>query len=1028
MRIFFALSTFLFLCSINLFGLPKAQVPKEFQSNLLVYEPIFDNPDLIPQHAKDELPGIKSALLKGDSLFLNGESAKACEWYKKGFQLSRKCNVKWYQVIFLNRLGFVNYWIASISKSYEYYSEALRIISTEEQKTDSLAILETAFFCDLLNPLNAVIDEPKLFKLLNSINSDSYQSSRLIKYYYLLLEINRQAGKFTEVLYALSDMKKAIDQCNKTNKNFWLYIKRIEETYYYKRRNISEIATNFEVELVNQVNTQPQFKELAYAAKYSLAESCYKTEQYQKAIDLLKELQPIVEKDKDPFFFNYYLWLGYYYFMSGDSVQPDLNYIKAEKLLEDNNIKDNRLARVYIFRASFNPKLDESSEASLNYLLNALDILKYSPFDFLERHAYYSIGDHYYNNRQFLQAAAYYSHLLMDIDSLLDDELYFKQQLPKLLIKRIPEILRWRATSYFLYSKRHNFDINSLSKSDEDFNKLNLLWAKLFDYLENYEDFKISILKSIRDSYNSSIDVGFAHYAVTKKSFWLDKMFDLSQGSKVILLNSYLNDRIAQRIAGIPEDSIQKSLRIKKELDVLQYSKFQSFSGSDSKTGNDFLISTIIDKYQEYDRYVAQLEKEYPDYALQKKKDIKISRREIQKKLDNDQALIEYYTAFDGFFTFYIDKKTFKVIYYKIPDNIYETSDKCKRYYELLSQMSEGQSSDDRRKELYALSNWLYQLLITPIKDDIKGKRLIIVPDLELNMIPFETLISRLPSEKDLLKNAIPSYLILTNPISYLYSSSQLGKTGSSTVKNARYAGFAPDYTNEKNSRPINYYQGIDKLPGALEEVNAANGYFRGKLFSKEKATKENFFSALARFDIIHLAMHTSIDENEPMNSELIFSLDSLNQEDQLHAYEVYALENNTKMAVLSACNTAKGKLESGEGVFNIARAFFLAGIPNVIVTQWSVADMSSASLMNGFYNYLSEGIPSDVAMQKGKIDILLKGDPVRKDPYYWSGYICYGTSIFVPSMKYLKVIYYTSAVLLMLALTIFLYKRKAKN
>jgi CHAT domain-containing protein len=1028
MRIFLTVfSTYLLIFSSNLFGQSQTRLPKDFQSKLLVYEPIFDNSTLINPDCSADIPVIIDVILKGDSLFLNGESAKACEQYKRGFQLSDKNKLRWHQVIFLNRLGFVNYWVASISKSYGYYKEAQKLISTCDQKTDSLAIIETTFFCDLLNPLNANIDGPKLLQLIDSLDSEIYYSSRLTKFYYLLVEINRQTRKFTEVQSELSKMRKAVDHCNNFNQAFWLFVERYEESFYYNIININQIANNFQQELVKQVNLQHQFNELSFNVKYKLAESCYYIGQYQMAIDLLKELQPIVERDRHPFFCSYYLSLGYSYYIIGDSIQPDILFKKAEKLLADYKIGDYRLANLYHFMSAYNYKVNFTSSLSLDYSLKALNILKYSPNEYLERYIYFRIGDYCYFKEDFLQAAKYYSYLLTDIDSLLDNELYFKRQIPKLLLNNIPNILYWRANSYYLHAKRHNFDINSLKKANDDFTKLTRLWIKIFNYLENFEEYKVDILKSIRDSYNSYIDVGFAYYNATRNKDWLDKMFILSQGSKVFLLNSYLNDRIAQKIAGIPEDSIQKSYKIKKELDELQYSQFPSVSGPNSGIGNDFLMSSIIEKYQQYDAYISQLEKEYPVYRLQKKKDHGISRKEIQERLKDDQALIEYYTAFDGFFTFYIDKKNFKVKYYKIPDNISEVSDKCKRYYELLSQISDTKGTLDRKKELYRLSNWFYQLLIAPIDNDIKGKRLIIVPDLELHMIPFETLISEMPSEQKIKTNATPSYLILKNPISYLYSSSQIGQNQDAVIRNAKYAGFVPDYSVCKDIRPINYYQGIGELPGALEEVTAANDYFRGKMYTGKRANKENFFTSLSRFDIVHLAMHTSIDTKEPMNSVLIFNPDSLQQEDQLRAYEVYSHENNAQMIVLSACNTAKGKLEKGEGVFSIARAFFLAGIPNVIMTQWSVSDKTSADLMERFYLFLSEGFPTDVAMQKAKIDLILKGDPVKKDPYFWSCYVSYGSATFLPLKSYVA-ISIIAGVLLLFIMVILIYNKKIRS
>jgi CHAT domain-containing protein len=133
------------------------------------------------------------------------------------------------------------------------------------------------------------------------------------------------------------------------------------------------------------------------------------------------------------------------------------------------------------------------------------------------------------------------------------------------------------------------------------------------------------------------------------------------------------------------------------------------------------------------------------------------------------------------------------------------------------------------------------------------------------------------------------------------------------------------------------------------------------------------------------------------MNSELVISTNPKRFAPQLRAYEVYSRKNSTSLVVLSACNTGAGELARGEGVFNIARAFLLAGVHNVVLTQWPVADQSSATLMDRYYYYLSEGYATDIALQRSKIDFLTFGDPVKGHPYYWTAYVNVGNPFEFP-------------------------------
>ena len=62
-----------------------------------------------------------------------------------------------------------------------------------------------------------------------------------------------------------------------------------------------------------------------------------------------------------------------------------------------------------------------------------------------------------------------------------------------------------------------------------------------------------------------------------------------------------------------------------------------------------------------------------------------------------------------------------------------------------------------------------------------------------------------------------------------------------------------------------------------------------------------------------------------------------------LHVYELYNMKLPIDMAVLSACNTGFGKLETGEGFMSLGRAFAYAGCPSVVMSHWKVDDQATA-------------------------------------------------------------------------------------
>jgi CHAT domain-containing protein len=145
-------------------------------------------------------------------------------------------------------------------------------------------------------------------------------------------------------------------------------------------------------------------------------------------------------------------------------------------------------------------------------------------------------------------------------------------------------------------------------------------------------------------------------------------------------------------------------------------------------------------------------------------------------------------------------------------------------------------------------------------------------------------------------------------------------------------------------------------------------------------------------YNILHLAMHTRMNDDDPMMSNLVFSQsnDTLN-DGRLYAYEIYNLQLNAQMAVLSSCASGFGNMLKGEGMMSLARGFIYAGCPSIIMTLWQVSDNSSADLMTSFYKYLKKGKSKQEALRLAKIKYLNRSDDLKANPYFWSGFVCIG-------------------------------------
>src|SRR5215472_9549742 len=120
------------------------------------------------------------------------------------------------------------------------------------------------------------------------------------------------------------------------------------------------------------------------------------------------------------------------------------------------------------------------------------------------------------------------------------------------------------------------------------------------------------------------------------------------------------------------------------------------------------------------------------------------------------------------------------------------------------------------------------------------------------------------------------------------------------------------------------------------------------------KAAREEAVKTLAgNYKILHFATHGILDDDDPLYSGLLLSTASKEEDGFLEAREIMQMELHAEVAVLSACETARGKVHQGEGVMGMSWALFVAGTPTSVVTQWQVDSASTAKLMAAFHRAL---------------------------------------------------------------------------
>lgn len=515
------------------------------------------------------------------------------------------------------------------------------------------------------------------------------------------------------------------------------------------------------------------------------------------------------------------------------------------------------------------------------------------------------------------------------------------------------------------------------------------------------EDSKMFISQNQQHTFQEAIGVAYKLYHLTKDGKYALKAFEFSEKSKSSNLLASMKDVKAKEFGGIPDSLIGKEKELKGYISVYKSKLFEERHLEKPDTQKVNLYSSKIFKYnEEYSRLIDSFEKSYPRYYALKYEDKVIDLDQLQSKLNNRQALLEYFLKESADSTnkgeLYIFAVTSDSLSFnkEVVDN--DFLKKIQTFHDFLINPDYLNTKKTDYINYSDAAYGLYQKLVKPVERKIYGKSLTVIPHDKLSYIPFDALLSEMPDTsrmnfKDL------KYLIRDYSISYAYSATLLFDSQISRNHGKKLLIFSPEYNSQEPRRDLEtgnvYY--LSSLSGAKKEMNAISRYVSSVSFVDKLAQETTFKKEAGNFDILHLAMHTIINDSLPMLSKLVFSKPETNSEEDgyLNAYEVYNMKFGARLAVLSACETGSGKLQGGEGVMSMARGFIYAGCPSVVMTLWQVEDKSGVNIMSDFYRYLSKGKRKDVALRMAKLNHLESSDPLTAHPHFWLGYVNIGNA-----------------------------------
>ncbi len=277
--------------------------------------------------------------------------------------------------------------------------------------------------------------------------------------------------------------------------------------------------------------------------------------------------------------------------------------------------------------------------------------------------------------------------------------------------------------------------------------------------------------------------------------------------------------------------------------------------------------------------------------------------------------------------------------------------------------------------------NRLHNLLIDPIADllptDPKEK-VIFIPQSSLFLTPFPAL------QDENGTYLIEKHTILTAPSIQTLQLTREQKQKTTATGDALVVG-NPTMPKVKDD-PLEPAIQLASLPGAEKEAKAIAPLLNTQPFTGNEATKSTIVKQMTNANLIHLATHGLLDDVQGMGSAIALAPDSSPGNGLLTATEIYEMNLQAQLVVLSACNTGRGKI-TGDGVIGLSRSFISAGVPSVLVSLWAVPDAPTGELMVEFYNQLEKNPDKAQALRQAML-VTMKQHP---EPKNWAAFTLIG-------------------------------------
>lgn len=608
-----------------------------------------------------------------------------------------------------------------------------------------------------------------------------------------------------------------------------------------------------------------------------------------------------------------------------------------------------------------------------------------------------------------------------------------------------------------------------IALAEEDLNKLEEAVKHNEAALAIIESLRTNISSSrLRSSYfatqqnyyESNAELNMRLYQQDHSPQRLGAALQVSERSRARTLIDTLNDARVDIAKGLSEDLLNREREIQQTLTAKSEAQTRLLGSKHSAQQADTIANEIIELITEDRNLRDTIRISSPKYAhLTQPQPLTLP--ETQQQLDGETILLEYSLG---------DKRSY--VWAVTPDSIKgfelegrkEIEATAERMIKAITQRNRrGVNDSPQQVDLHRIqadakyaeaSAELSKMVIQPVAALLGNKRLVIVPDGALQLVPFQALPNPqtvdpangntarsknsrkagagndrrlLVEDHEIVYEASASVLavqrkefgrrqparralaVLADPVFDQEGlKRELGlrraaktrdrqaqpsadSSGSSSGSNT---GSRSDLTRAIDDIGIG---AISSLPQSREEAEAImNVVPKGEGMAAlgfDASRAMVMGTDLSQYRIIHFATHGFADLNHPELSGIVLSLVDAKgqpQDGYLRLHEIYNLNLPADLVVLSACQTGIGKQIKGEGLIALTRGFTYAGAARVVASLWKVDDEATRDLMEEFYKQMFINKLKPAAALR-KAQINLSHQSQWRSPYYWAGFVLQG-------------------------------------